>query len=129
MGSALIRLLKANRYTDVHAPTSAELDLTDQAATRAFFARVRPDFVFLAAARVGGIWANDNYPADFCYTNLAIETNIIHTSYETGVRKLLFSGVRASIPEMPTSPSGKAHFSRVCSNLPTRPTPWPRSPA
>ncbi len=98
VGSALIRLLKANRYTDVHAPTSAELDLTDQAATRAFFARVRPDFVFLAAARVGGIWANDNYPADFCYTNLAIETNIIHTSYETGVRKLLFLGSSCIYP-------------------------------
>ncbi len=99
VGSAILRRLERWGATRVLAPTSAELDLTDQAATFRFLEENQPGYVFVAAAKVGGIWANSNYPADFCYRNLVIETNVIHGSHLAGVRKLLLLGSSCIYPK------------------------------
>lgn len=99
VGSALVRYLRASGYTNVIAPSSDELDLTNQQATDRFLKKEKPQYVFIAAAKVGGIWANNNYPADFCYTNLIIQNNLIHGSYEVGVKKLLFLGSSCIYPK------------------------------
>src|SRR5487761_2093825 len=88
VGSALLRQLKAKGYSNLVTRTQAELDLTDQPAVRDFFADENPEYVFLAAARVGGIHANNTYPAEFIYANLAIQTNIIHSSWQHNVKRL-----------------------------------------
>lgn len=98
VGSALVRALQARGFANLLLRTHAELDLTDQAATRAFFERERPDHVFLAAAKVGGIHANDTYPAEFIRDNLAIQTNVIHEAWRAGVRRLLFLGSSCIYP-------------------------------
>ena len=98
VGSALIRQLAAQGYTNVITRTHAELDLTNQAATRSFFEKERPEYVFLAAAKVGGIHANDTYPAEFIRQNLAIQTNVIHESWGAGVNRLLFLGSSCIYP-------------------------------
>jgi GDP-L-fucose synthase len=97
-GSALARQLNAAGYTNIVTRTHAELDLTDQAAVRQFFASERPDHVFLAAAKVGGIHANNTYPADFIYQNLAIQNNVIHQAWQAGVKRLLFLGSSCIYP-------------------------------
>jgi len=84
--------------------THAELDLTDQAATEAFFAQEKPDYVFLAAAKVGGILANNSYPAEFIRDNLAIQTNIIHAAYKNGVTRLMFLGSSCIYPKLAPQP-------------------------
>ncbi len=89
VGSALVRKLQAKGYTNLLLKTHEELDLTNQSAVNAFFAQKKPDYVFLAAARVGGIVANNTYPAEFIYTNLQIGTNLIHAAYQHRVKKLL----------------------------------------
>ncbi|MDR1378401.1 MAG: GDP-L-fucose synthase [Synergistaceae bacterium] len=104
VGSALVRRLKQAGYHNFVFRTSVELDLRDQAATRDFFELERPDYVFLAAAKVGGIHANSAYPADFIYDNLIIEANVIHESYRTGVRKLLFLGSSCIYPRLAPQP-------------------------
>jgi GDP-L-fucose synthase len=98
VGSAITRRLKAAGYTNLILKTSKELDLRDQGAVTSFFEEARPEYVFLAAARVGGILANSNYPADFIYDNLAISTNVIHAAYRSGVRRLLFLGSSCIYP-------------------------------
>ena len=98
VGSALIRQLHAQGYTNVVTRTHAQLDLTDQVAVKQFFADEKPDYVFLAAAKVGGIHANNTYPAEFIHENLAIQTNVIHQSYKTGVKRLLFLGSSCIYP-------------------------------
>jgi GDP-L-fucose synthase len=98
VGSALMRQLAAQGYTNIITRTHAELDLTDQYATRSFFEEERPEYVFLAAAKVGGIHANDTYPAEFIYLNLMIQTNVINSAYEVGVRRLLFLGSSCIYP-------------------------------
>jgi GDP-L-fucose synthase len=98
VGSAIYRRLKAESYTDLITGTHAELDLERQAEVEAFFEAQRPEYVFLAAARVGGILANSTYPAEFIYRNLAIQANIIHASWKTGVRRLLFLGSSCIYP-------------------------------
>lgn len=98
VGSALIRQLTAQGYTNLITRIHAELDLTDQDATRSFFEIERPEYVFLAAAKVGGIHANDTYPADFISVNLMIQTNVIHSAYEIGVKRLLFLGSSCIYP-------------------------------
>jgi GDP-L-fucose synthase len=98
VGSALMRQLTGQGYTNIITRTHAELDLTDQVATRLFFENERPEYVFLAAAKVGGIHANDTYPADFISVNLMIQTNVIHSAYETGVKRLLFLGSSCIYP-------------------------------
>jgi GDP-L-fucose synthase len=98
VGSALMRQLKANGYVNLVTRTHAELDLTDQTAVRNFFAEEKPEFVFLAAAKVGGIHANNTYPAEFIRQNLAIQTNIIHESWRNNVKRLLFLGSSCIYP-------------------------------
>jgi len=98
VGSALMRCLHAGGYTNIIVRTHAELDLMDQLAVRAFFEQERPEYVFLAAARVGGIHANNTYPAEFIHQNLAIQTNVIHESWRSGVKRLLFLGSSCIYP-------------------------------
>jgi GDP-L-fucose synthase len=98
VGSALMRQLKASGYVNLVTRTHAELDLTDQAAVRAFFAREKPEYVFLAAAKVGGIHANNTYPAEFIHQNLVIQTNVIHESWRNNVKRLLFLGSSCIYP-------------------------------
>ena len=107
VGSALMRQLAAQGYTNVITRTHAELDLTNQEATRTFFEIERPEYVFLAAAKVGGIDANDTYPAEFISINLMIQTNVIHSAYEVGVKRLLFLGSSCIFPRDCPQPSKK----------------------
>ena len=104
VGSAIARNLKANGYTNIIGHSSKELDLTNQKAVFDFFKAEKPDYVFLAAAKVGGIYANDTYPADFIYSNICIQTNIIHSSYIFRVRKLLFLGSSCIYPKFAEQP-------------------------
>jgi len=98
VGSAILRKLKAEGYTKLITRSHQELDLTRQARVEGFFQREKPEYVFLAAARVGGILANNTYRADFIYENLMIQTNVIHAAYKTGVKKLLFLGSSCIYP-------------------------------
>ncbi len=104
VGSALLRRLRRAGFTNLIVRTRSELDLTDQAAVERFFQIERPDYVFLAAARVGGIHANRTYPAEFIYENLAIQTNVIHAAWRHGVRKLLFLGSSCIYPKHAPQP-------------------------
>ncbi len=98
MGSALVRELTKQGYTKVFGRTQSELDLMDQAAVAAFFAAEKPDYVFMAAAKVGGVVANNTYPADFLFQNLQIQNNIFNEAYKIGVKKLLFLGSSCIYP-------------------------------
>ncbi len=98
VGSAVVRTLQTEGYQNILMRTHGELELTDKSAVDAFFKKEKPDYVFLAAAKVGGIWANDNYPADFIYQNLQIQNNIIHASYENKIKRLLFLGSSCIYP-------------------------------
>jgi len=104
VGSALVRRLTALGYRNLLTTTHAELDLLDQAAVKRFFAAQRIDQVYLAAARVGGIHANNTYPADFIYQNLMIEANLIHAAHRQGVQKLLFLGSSCIYPQRAPQP-------------------------
>ena len=104
VGSAIIRNLEANGYQNFLTRTHAELDLTDQQAVFDFFAREKPEYVFLAAAKVGGIHANNTYRANFIYDNLQIQNNIIHASYQNHVNKLLFLGSSCIYPKEAPQP-------------------------
>ncbi|HBU07468.1 MAG TPA: GDP-fucose synthetase [Candidatus Magasanikbacteria bacterium] len=98
VGSAIVRKLQVEGYGNLILKTHAELDLLNQQAVADFFVLEKPEYVFLAAAKVGGILANNNYPADFIYQNLQIQNNIIHNSYLNGVKKLLFLGSSCIYP-------------------------------
>jgi GDP-L-fucose synthase len=106
VGSAIVRQLLAAGHPTSHiiTRTHAELDLCDQAAVRAFFERERPNQVYLAAAKVGGIHANNTYPADFIYQNLMIQANVIESAFRTGVLKLLFLGSSCIYPKLARQP-------------------------
>lgn len=104
VGSAIVRLLRQQGETHIVTRTHAELDLTNQAAVRTFFAQEKPDQVYLAAAKVGGIHANNTYPADFIYANLMIEANVIDAAFHEGVKKLLFLGSSCIYPKMAPQP-------------------------
>jgi GDP-L-fucose synthase len=104
VGSAIIRVLASQGLTNIVTRTHAELDLTNQAAVRAFFEAEKPDQVYLAAAKVGGIHANNTYPAEFIYQNLMIEANIIHEAWKVGVQKLLFLGSSCIYPKLAPQP-------------------------
>jgi GDP-L-fucose synthase len=110
VGSALMRNLRAKGYQNFLTRTHTELDLTSQAAVDAFFAAEKPDYVFLAAARVGGIHANNTYPAEFIRDNLAIQTNIIHAAYKNNVRRLLFLGSSCIYPKLAPQPMKEEHL-------------------
>ena len=104
VGSGIVRALWARGYERIVTRTSAELDLREQAAVRAFYAAERPEYVFVAAAKVGGILANDTYPAEFLYDNLMIEANVIHGAHAAGVKKLLFLGSTCIYPKLAPQP-------------------------
>lgn len=104
VGSAILRRLKREGFQRLVTRTRSELDLTDQAAVHAFFAEERPDFIFLAAARVGGIHANHTYPADFIRDNLLIQNHVIDTAWRSGTCKLLFLGSSCIYPKLATQP-------------------------
>ena len=104
VGSAILRELKNQGQHTIVVRTHAELDLTDQHAVRAFFASEKPDQVYLAAAKVGGIHANNTYPAEFIYQNLMMEANVIHQAFESGVQKLLFLGSSCIYPKLVEQP-------------------------
>jgi GDP-L-fucose synthase len=104
VGSAIVRRLRAGGFRNLVLRERKELDLTRQAAVEAFFAETRPEYVFLAAAKVGGILANNNYPAEFLQANLVIQTNIIDAAYHSGCRKLLFLGSSCIYPKHAPQP-------------------------
>lgn len=104
VGSAIVRELQRNNYTNLLLRTHSELDLTDQKAVQQFFETEKPDYVFLAAAKVGGIVANDKAPADFMYENMMLEMNVINSAWRSGVKKLLFLGSSCIYPRMAPQP-------------------------
>ena len=104
VGSAIVRNLKSNGFNNIITRTHSELDLTNQANVRKFFEEERPEYVFLAAAKVGGIHANNTYPADFIYDNLMIQNNVIKAAHDFNVTKLLFLGSTCIYPKMAQQP-------------------------
>jgi GDP-L-fucose synthase len=104
VGSAIVRKLKSEGYDNLVLRTKSELDLCDQSAVSRFFAEERPDYVFLAAAKVGGIVANNSYPAEFIYDNLMIQNNVIHHAWRNGVQRLLFLGSTCIYPKLAPQP-------------------------
>ena len=104
VGSAIVRLLKSNGHNNIITRTRDELDLTNTTAVKNFFMEHKPEYVFLAAAKVGGIGGNSDYPADFIYQNLMIQSNIIHSAYIFGVKKLLFLGSSCIYPKFAKIP-------------------------
>ncbi len=104
VGPALVRNLQARGYNNLVLRTHAELELRDQAAVRAFFAAEKPEYVILAAAKVGGIHANNTYPAEFIYDNLAIQSNVIHSAWQNNVSRLLFLGSSCIYPRQAPQP-------------------------
>ena len=110
VGSAILRRLECDGCRRLITRTRQELDLLNQAAVEEFFASERPEHVFLAAARVGGIQVNSSFPAEFLYENLAIETNVIHAAWRAGVRKLLFLGSSCIYPRLAPQPMKEEHL-------------------
>jgi GDP-L-fucose synthase len=110
VGGAIVRGLKTAGYTNLMCRTMGELDLMCQVDARAFFEQEKPDYVFLAAAKVGGILANNTYPAQFYYENVMIQCNVIHAAYLTGVKRLLFLGSSCIYPKMCPQPMKEEHL-------------------
>jgi GDP-L-fucose synthase len=104
VGSAIVRNLQAQGFSNIVTRTHAELDLTNQAAVQDFFEKEKPDQVYLAAAKVGGIHANNTYPAEFIYDNLMVQSNVIHQAFMSGVKKLLFLGSSCIYPKLASQP-------------------------
>ena len=104
VGSAIVRHLEKRGYLNLILATRDDVDLRDQAAVSRFFARQRPEFVFLSAAKVGGILANSTHPAEFLYDNLAIQTNVIHAAWQNGAQKLVFLGSSCIYPQLAPQP-------------------------
>jgi GDP-L-fucose synthase len=104
VGSAIVRLLQEKGYANIITRASSELDLRDQSQVRDFFEKEKPQYVFMAAAKVGGIWANKEYPAEFIYDNISLQNNIIHESYRNNVTKLLFLGSSCIYPKNAQQP-------------------------
>ena len=110
VGSALYRKLEAEGYTNLITRTHDELNLERQADVEGFFRKEKPEYVFLAAAKVGGIWANNTYPAEFIYNNLVIQTNVIHSAWKVGANRLLFLGSSCIYPRECPQPMKEEHF-------------------
>jgi GDP-L-fucose synthase len=108
VGSAIVRKLEAQGYINILTRTHAELDLTNQAAVKAFFEQEKPGQVYLAAAKVGGIYANNTFPAEFIYQNLMMEANVIHQAFTHGVKKLLFLGSSCIYPKLAAQPMNES---------------------
>ncbi|MGB4598477.1 MAG: GDP-L-fucose synthase [Trichlorobacter sp.] len=110
VGSALVRSLQAHGCTNLLTPSRDQLDLTNQQAVADFFQNAKPDYVFLAAAKVGGIHANNSYPAEFIYSNLVIQTNVIHQAWLHSVKRLLFLGSSCIYPKLAPQPMQEEHL-------------------
>ena len=110
VGSALVKNLQGKGFVNIITRTRQELDLTNTLDVATFFASEKPQYVFLAAAKVGGIIANNNYRADFIYENLMIEANVIHASYQNKVKKLLFLGSSCIYPKLAPQPLKEAYL-------------------
>ena len=104
VGSAIVRKLKDDGYQNIIVKTRDEVDLTCQAEVREFYKNEQPDYVFIAAAKVGGIHSNNTYPAEFIYNNLMIECNLIHEAYKAGIKQLLFLGSSCIYPKLAEQP-------------------------
>jgi len=110
VGSAIVRHLQQQGHTNLLTPDRDQLDLASQQAVADYFQREKPDYVILAAAKVGGIHANNTYPADFIYQNLAIQNNVIHSAYLAGVKRLLFLGSSCIYPKLAPQPMREEHL-------------------
>jgi GDP-L-fucose synthase len=110
VGSAIVRNLQAKGFSNIITRTSAELDLRNQQSVNAFFEAEKPDYVFLAAAKVGGIVANNVYRGQFIYENLMIQSNVIHAAYSNGIKKLLFLGSSCIYPKMCEQPIKESYL-------------------
>jgi len=110
VGSAIMRVLEKNGFQNIVYRTHHDLDLTDQPAVTGFFKKERPDYVFLAAAKVGGIHANDTYPAEFIRSNLMVQSNVIHAAHEHGTKKLLFLGSSCIYPKLAPQPMKEGYL-------------------
>jgi GDP-L-fucose synthase len=104
VGSAIVRCLQSEGYTNLNTCAREELDLTSQAAVREFFQTEKIDYIILAAAKVGGIYANSTYPAEFIYDNIMIEANVINEAYRAGIQRLLFLGSSCIYPKLAPQP-------------------------
>jgi len=104
VGSAIVRNLQAKGFTNIVTRTHSEMDLTDQASVKTFFEQEKPEQVYLAAAKVGGIYANNTYPAEFIYDNLMVQNNVIHQAFLNGVKRLLFLGSSCIYPKLASQP-------------------------
>ncbi len=129
VGSAIVRHLQHHGYTNLLLRSRHETDLEDPSAVRALFETERPEYVFFAAAKVGGILANSTYPADFIRNNLAIQLNIIDSAYRCGVKKLEFLGSSCIYPKLAPQPMKEEYLLTGRSSRPTSGTPSPKSPA
>jgi GDP-L-fucose synthase len=110
VGSAIVRILYEKGFTNVLTRTHTECELTDQKSVDTLFAQEKPEYVFLAAARVGGIYANNTYPAEFAYSNLQIQNNIVNSSWKLGVKKLCFLGSACIYPRLAPQPIKEEYF-------------------
>ena len=110
LGSSLLRILKGLGATNAIAPAHGLLELTDESKVQAFFKEEQPEYVFLAAAKVGGIKANATYPADFIRTNLSIQTNVLHAAFQSGVERLIFFGSNCAYPKACPQPMKETHL-------------------
>ena len=110
VGSAIVRQLRDNGYTNIVTASRKELDLLDQSQVRAFFDGAGIDQIYLAAAKVGGIYSNNTYPAEFIYQNLQLQTNIVHAAHLNDVDKLLFLGSSCIYPKQATQPLSLIHI-------------------
>ena len=122
VGSAIVRALQRQGNDTIITRSHAELDLTDQSAVRAFFDSESIDQIYLAAARVGGIHANNTYPAEFIYVNLMIEVNVINAAFEAGVKRLLFLGSSCIYPRLAPQLSQWRSFHQTCRRVYLRQT-------
>jgi GDP-L-fucose synthase len=126
VGSAIVRRLQSQGGVELITANHAELDLTNQAAVQAFFDEQRIDQVYLAAAKVGGIHANNTYPAEFIYDNLMMQANVIDAAHRAGVQKLLFLGSSCIYPKLALQPMREDACSLGCWSRPMSPMPSPR---
>jgi len=110
VGSAIVRQLESRGFTNLLMRTHKELDLTNQLQVQSFFKQENPDYVILAAAKVGGIVANNTYPAEFIHINLVIQDNVIHQAYLSGVKRLLFLGSSCIYPKLAPQPMKEEHL-------------------
>jgi GDP-L-fucose synthase len=108
VGSALVRTLQAKGFSNVITRTHSELDLENQMSVEEFFKKEKPEYVFLSAAKVGGIYANNTYPAEFAYSNMQIQCNVVHFSYKYNVKKLLFMGSSCIYPKFASQPMNES---------------------